>query len=171
MIDPDVFADEWALLCERFNREASGRLAEAYYDALSAVLTTGQFIAAAKSLFILSEFFPTPQAFIQAGGIDPQADALDQWELCERVMAGEHHIAGRMNEAGKRVLLLLGGPRHLGLTALDQVGWVRKEFLALYHEVASGQERAGIAGPEVTPESRRLVGEVMAKATKEREGT
>jgi len=160
MIDPTVFSHEWDLLCARFNRKPLKELMARYYDILSPQMSTGEFRAAAVCVLNSAEFFPRPLDFSLAIRPDPAISALDQWELCERVMQGEHGILERMTEEGRRVVALLGGPVRLGMTSLDSVPFVRKEFLARYREVTSEQFEA-ISGPEVTPESRRIVGEVM----------
>jgi len=159
-IDRTVFSQEWALLCERFNRRPSKELSARYYDILSPQMSTGEFRAASVAVLNSAEFFPRPLDFSLAIRPDPAVSALDQWELCERVMHGEHGILERMSEEGRRVVALLGGPVHLGMTSLDSVPFVRREFLARYREVTSEQLDL-IPGPEVTPESRRIVGEVM----------
>ncbi len=160
MIDTEVFSHEWDLLCARFNRKPSKELMARYYDILSPQMSTGEFRAAAVAVLNGAEFFPRPLDFMLAIRPDPAVEALDQWELCERAMQGERGITERMTDEGRRVLGLLGGAVQLGMTPLDKVPFVRKEFLAMYRELrASGHE--AIAGPEVTPESRRIVGEAM----------
>jgi len=161
MIDQIVFTAEWAILCERWGKTYSGPVTARYYQHLSARMDTASFRDACAHLFAESEFFPKPDDFVSAVQASDEARALDQWDLCYRVMEGESHVWDRMSPAGRRVVALLGGPSRLGDTPIDSVPFVRRDFLAFFREVTDGVEYEQIAGSEVTPESRRIVGEVM----------
>lgn len=165
MIDQGVFKNEWAILCERFNRQHSAPIAARYYQHLSERMDTEQFRAASLRVFGFNEFFPTPEDFVTKITGTEDAEALDQWELCLRVMEGERHILDRMSPDGQRIIALLGGVDRLGQTPLDSVPFVRKDFLAMFSDAKavtdSGQR---LIGPEVTPESRRIVKDVMKAA-------
>ena len=132
MIDQDVFNIEWAVICERFNRDPSQVLAARYYQSLSPRMTTEQFRASARVVFEQREFFPRPLDFVEAIRPSVEAEALEQWELCEGVMAGLRKALVRMSPAGKRTVGLLGGPDRLRNTKLDQVPFVRRDFLKLF---------------------------------------
>jgi hypothetical protein len=109
-------------------------------------------------------YFPSPDEFLAGSAPDPQEEALDQWDLCQRIMEGERQVLDRMTERGRRAVALLGGPALLGQTPVDRVGWVRREFLATYRELVGGPPGARcLPGPEVTPESRRIAGIVMGE--------
>ena len=68
MIDQDVFNIEWAVICERCNRDPSQVLAARYYQSLSPRMTTDEFRVAARVVFEECEFLPPVAAFI---GGDP----------------------------------------------------------------------------------------------------
>ena len=159
MIDSEVFSKAFALICERFNRDVSLDLSGYYHREISERMDTEQFRAACKRILNTGHFFPSPEDFW--GGASNEAAALDQWDLCQRVMEGEWHILDHMSPAGQRVVALLGGPSRLGQTPPDSIPFVRKEFLAMYGDIPEPQALL----PEVTPESRRIVGEVLKDMT------
>ena len=157
MIDQTVFKAEWAILCDRFNREMSVPVTTRYYQALTDRMDTRTFRDACALVFASNEFFPTPEQFIQA--VQPEVESLNQWELCQRVMEGDS-VLDRMDRYGQRVVALLGGPAKLRDTQVENVPHVRRDFLAFYQDVSDGKASADRL-PEVTPESRRIVGEIM----------
>ena len=161
MIDQDVFKKAWTLLCERFNREPSQVLMSAYYGTLSEQMDTEQFRRAAHQVFVEREFFPRPVDFLNAAQPDPRADALDQWEQCQKLMRGD---PVKLTDEGKRVVQLLGGERQLKETKLDAVPFVRKEFLQLYGEAAAIAQRESRQQISASPEARRLTDTVHLKA-------
>ena len=158
MINETVFATAWSLICERFNRDASNALSEQYYDLISERMDTASFRQAASRVIAENEFFPRPADFWEA---PDETTALDQWELCQRVMEGES-VLDRMSPEGKRVVALLGGPGRLRNTPLDSVPFVRRDFLAFYHDVGEGVSKGHLLpSAEVTPESKRIVDGLM----------
>lgn len=157
MIDESVFKSEWQILCERFNRQPSRILAVRYYQSLSGRMSTIEFRAACKRIFDSHEFFPRPDDFFEVVKGDVAGEALGQWELCERVMAGDVHVLGRMTEEGQRVVRLLGGVHRLGQTPLDSLPFVRKEFLGLYSQAAEIEARERNAIGPMTTEGRKLI--------------
>ena len=163
MIDQGVFKQEWLVLCERWNKQPSVQLTARYYQTLTDNMDTASFQAACRVVFAENEFFPTPSQFMQATRSSEDVHALDQWELCLRVMEGEPQIMDRMNAEGQRAVALLGGPARLGNTPIDSVPFVRRDFLAFYHDVSEGVVRGQLLPEaEITPESRRIVGELMS---------
>ena len=132
MIDQDVFNIEWAVICERCNRDPSQVLAARYYQALSPRMTTDEFRAAARVVFEEREFLPRPVDFIAAVRPSVEAEALTQWERCQQVMAGSEKALARMSPAGKRTIQLLGGTDRLRNTKLDETQFVRRDFLKLF---------------------------------------
>lgn len=162
MIDQNVFRREWAILCERYGRQPSPELTARYYQILTARMDTDQFVEGAAAVMDRCEFFPRPADFTEAVLPDPATAAWDQWELCERVMHGETHVLERMSPEGRRVVQIMGGARALGQTPVDAVAFRRKEFLGAYADMTSARLGGRILeGAEVTPESRRIVGEAM----------
>jgi len=161
MIDQNVFRTEWTILCERWNRTHTREVAARYFQFLNDRMDTAAFRDACAHVFATNEFFPTPEQFVLAVQLPPEADALDQWELCLRVMEGDS-VLDRMNPCGRRVVALLGGPNKLRNTMVESVPFVRKDFLAFYRDVNDGVARGHLLpGAEVTPESKRIVDGLM----------
>jgi hypothetical protein len=156
MIDQGVFKNEWVVLAERFGRFKNSRLiAQRYYEYLNERMDTDTFVAAARQLFASSEYFPKPDAFLEAAGLTRDTLAQVEWELCQRVMSGDRHALGQMSEEGQRVIRVLGGVDRLRMTPLDQIDWRRKEFLKLY----GSTEREAL--PAWTDKGRKLLADAM----------
>ena len=134
MIDQDVFNIEWAVICERCNRDPSQVLSARYYQSLSPRMTTDEFRVAARVVFEECEFLPPVAAFIEAIRPSVEADAMEQWELCRQVMAGSTKALTRMNPAGRRTVDLLGGMDRLRNTRLNDVQFVRRDFALKFGE-------------------------------------
>ena len=132
MIDQDVFNIEWAVICERCNRDPSQVLAARYYQSLSPRMTTDEFRVAARVVFEECEFLPPVAAFIAAIRPSVEAEALEQWERCEHVMGGSKQALMRMSPTGRRTVQLLGGIDRLRNTKLDELQFVRRDFLKLF---------------------------------------
>ncbi len=160
MIDQDVFNIEWAVICERCNRDPSQVLAARYYQALSPRMTTEEFRVAARVVFEEREFLPRPVDFIEAIRPSVEAEALVQWELCEQVMAGSTKALERMSPAGKRTVQLLGGTDRLRNTKLDEIPFVRRDFLKLFGDAEEIHRRE--AQPTALPVSDQAKGILAA---------
>ncbi len=78
MIDPQVFELEIAILMDWFNRDFEPETLKRLHQRLSAQLTTGQFVQAAKIVFDTSRFFPTVEEFVSAVIGDAQTNALHE---------------------------------------------------------------------------------------------
>ena len=161
MIDQDVFNIEWAVICERFNRDPSHVLAARYFQALSPRMTTEEFLAAARVVFEEQTFFPRPMDFIEAIRPSVEAEALAQWELCDQVMAGSTKALERMSPAGRRTAQLLGGTDRLRNTRLNDVQFVRRDFMKLFGDAEEIYRRE--AQPTALPVSDQAR-EVLAGA-------
>jgi len=161
MIDEGVFKTEWAILSERFGKKFSAPVTARYFQLLSPQLSTERFRSACASIFSSNEFFPTPEEFVLRVGVPGEMEAFDQWELCVRIMEGEHHVLNRMTPAGQKVVSLLGGPERLGQTKVDSVPFVRRDFLQFYTDTTDADPITLL--PELTADSRKIVGEVMVR--------
>ena len=159
MIDQDRFKTEWVILGERFRRDHSDPVMARYFQYLNDRLDTEQFCMACRKLFNTKEFFPTPEDFVRCVVGSEESLALEQWDLCQRIMEGERHILDRMSPAGKRAVSLLGGVGRLGQTKISEVQFVRKDFLKFFADTVDSDPSTLL--PEVTDESRRIVGEVV----------
>ena len=132
MIDREQFNRAWRMLCKRLRRDLDAEEAADYRAWLSERMDTDQFLEAARHLWATCKFFPEPTAFIEAIRPSVEAEALEQWELCGQVMAGSKEAFIHMSLTGKRTVRLLGGPDRLRNTKLDQVPFVRRDFLKLF---------------------------------------
>lgn len=175
MIDQTKFKSAWALLCERFGRTPSRPLMVTYYRSLSPRMTTEQFEVAAQRLFDGAEFFPRPDDFAEAGGANPEAVALEQWELVQDLMRG-FEVNGLTAES-QRIIRMLGGEYELRMTPLDRVPFVRRDFLQLYGEAAEIARRANMPRLDATAQGDELAAAalegpeaVMALAEQQRNG-
>lgn len=162
MIDATEFRAAWVLLCERFNREASDLLMQAYYDDLSPEMDTESFKAACRHVFRHREFFPRPADFLEAGKPDVNAEALAQWETVQQVMSGNDEPYHSLNPEAKRVIKLIGGVGTLRNTDLDRIPFVRREFFELYGRAAEVARREAKLLPYSTAETQRLAAGVKS---------
>jgi len=162
MINESVFKTEWAILSERFNKKFSAPVTARYYQFLSPQMDTEQFRAACAAAFVSNEFFPTPDDLVRSVRGSEEGEALGQWDLCQRIMEGERHIIDRMSPAGKRVVGLLGGVGRLGQTEVDKVAFLRRDFLQFYADTLEADPMTLL--PEVTADSRRIVGKAFETA-------
>lgn len=159
MIEPGIFANEWAVLVERFGKYRDSELmAKRYLEHLSPRLSTDEFVAAARHLFATSEFFPRPQDFIDVAGRSRQAVAQDDWEHCQRAMRGDRTAYQRLSDEGRRVVRMMGGLDRLRMTKLGQIDWRRKEFLELHGSRGPDVERL----PPMTEDGRKLIEDALA---------
>lgn len=67
MIDVSVFAQEMAVLLERFEKKFSDPVLKRYYEILSKELNTEEFVYASMLSFKEDIFFPPPQSLIDRG--------------------------------------------------------------------------------------------------------
>lgn len=165
MISERVFKNVWALLCERFNREPSQMMMRAYYHALKDRLTDDEFKAAGSRLFETAEFFPKPADFLPTSE-DAHLDAVQQWDVLYSAMCG-HASYTDLDEHGQAAVRLLGGPRKLREVLLDEIQYVRRDFLSLYEDavaIAQREERVQIEGG---PEAKKIAGMVKLNDVEE----
>lgn len=158
MIEESVFKDTWTLLCDRFARQPSTPLMLAYYRSLSPKMSTDEFRAAAQRVFEEREFFPRPADFLDTVKPDTEAEALGEWERVQDVMRGLAK-PDTLGPRGQHVVRLLGGVTKLRNTPVDDVQWVRKDFLAMYGDKASERAERELIAP--TPEGNRLTAAIM----------
>jgi hypothetical protein len=131
MIDKHAFWAAWERLCRRFGRELDKDEAEDYHNYLDNQLDTEAFLAAARKLWASREFFPRPDDFVEASAGSTDEQALEQWQLCNRLMRGDD-VLDRMTEAGRKTVALMGGPLRLRQTPIDEVHFRRAEFIRLF---------------------------------------
>ena len=132
MIDREQFNRAWRMLCKRLRRDLDAEEAADYRAWLSERMDTDRFLEAVRHLWATCKFFPEPAAFVEAIRPSVEAEALEQWELCGQVMTGSREALMRMSPAGRRTVQLLGGMDQLRNTKLDEVQFVRRDFLKLF---------------------------------------
>lgn len=159
MIDQGVFKNEWTVLAERFGKYKESRVvSQRYYEHLSPRMTTEAFVSAARSLFASEEFFPSPDAFLEAAGFTGTAAAHSDWEHVHAILYGKAEAYDRLTEEGRRTVRLMGGVHGLQSTHVDEAKWRRREFFELYR--SERHERESL--PPMGEEARRIVGEAAA---------
>jgi hypothetical protein len=161
MINEATFQAAWVLLCERFNREPSDALMQAYYKVLSPAMSTAQFEAACQRIFVEREFFPRPADFLAEVRTDPAVEATAQWEQVHEMMRG---FPAQLSAESRRVVGMLGGETKLRNTPIDAIQYVRRDFLQLYGDVAALAQREQGDRIEPTREGLRLTAEIMDAA-------
>lgn len=108
MIDPNVFANEWDLLCRRFRVENDEDVGVGYYQYLTAVMDTEEFLRASRAVFVGRTFFPAPHQFslVRAGR---------EWVI---LMDAAADYASRYTKEWKEAL----GVSQTGWDAWDMIG-------------------------------------------------
>lgn len=150
MIDREIFARTLSVFADRMGRALHAATVRAYEEALSPLMDTEQFQAAARVVFRDAKFWPEPSAFLEAAGVKGAApalaaglafDALSRFYV--HTPTGGHYdangIARELGPAAAVAFRAIGGSRRLvgrDETALD---FARKDFVARYEEA----ERAG----------------------------
>lgn len=156
MIDPGVFKNEWAMLCERFrmtgDREPSQPMVRRYFEYLNARMDTEAFVEAATRVYAEAEFFPKPADFLPSKG----NRAALQWEQVHGMLSNSAQSLDALDPVAKRCVRSMGGLFQIGsdIKALD---FKRKAFTELYAELGDGDYTRYL----VTAESRKLVTRVM----------
>lgn len=171
-LTPETFTDWWAVLCERFDRQPSQMLSALYFDSLSARLTEDEFKRGASRVFESSRFWPTPEEIVREARAGDEDEALAQWAVCFRAMGGVSGKADKPDPVTVRIIAHLGGLGRLKDTTPDALAFVRRDFMALYRDLAERSERskAPVLSP-MTDDTRRLlnqrVGGLLARTVPE----
>lgn len=131
-IDPDVYAEVWEKLCQRFGRRMDKTEAGDYRTYLEGQgVTTDAFVAAAGALWATREFFPRPADFLlveREKEWDAVMDAIDAHRPPHK--SGWEHLTP--GSRAQRAVSSLGGLG--GLKELHQRNPIqaRQEFFAAY---------------------------------------
>lgn len=156
MIDPQTFAHVMGAFADRIGRALAPATASLYFDTLSPVLTTEQFIAGARIVFRAHQFntWPAPQQFIDAA--TPTGDArLSAAEAFERVLSAattprleraerEMRIA-EVGDVAIRAYRAAGGWRTFCGILDDEVKWARRDFIDAYERLCSDEAKRATA--------------------------
>jgi hypothetical protein len=142
MIDEATFKDEWAALCERFNRKPSVIETKRYYDYCNAHLDTAAFVSAAHLIYANFTFWPRPVDFV---------GEIDEWEQVVKLLRNFGSPLDSLSPAAQRAVRAMGGLSRIGASE-DDLPFRRKEFRELCAEYH------GSAPRELpTPEGAALV--------------
>lgn len=168
MISKECFLWAWEKLEARFGKQPPG-MASDYKAHLSELMEEDEFIAATRAVWSTREFFPRPADFLLVRlGSD--------WRKLQRVVEMFRRkedwsvLYRSISNAGRESIELLGGVFAIAERFQASVGYLRKDFGSEYENAVSmmAAESNSLPGapvidalPEVTPESRRIVGEVM----------
>lgn len=165
MINEQLFKEAWARLDLRWPGRATTDLGKMYYVVLNEEMTTEQFQYAVGVVFRNREFFPRPVDFVEAVREDVQSEAMDQWEIVQKVMSGNHAFAvEELSEAGRRVLRVMGGEMALRKTGTSDQRFIRAEFLRLYETAAQAERQKALSGTVGNPKrlpSREAAGRAL----------
>lgn len=142
MIDRNVFADVWARLCRRFNREPDPAEISDYLAFLDAAgLTTEAFRAAAEAAWATREFFPRPADFLAGEG-------LEGWTALKAMAEQSHYQADKVLAARKAVpprawkaIQAIGGVE--AIREARDLSYIRREYMQAY-EATVQEEAIGI---------------------------
>jgi hypothetical protein len=83
MIDKDAFKDAWRKLAARFGKEVNAEQAAMYYEYLSDLMETDEFLGAARAVWAANTFFPRPADFLAIR-------AAQEWPLVLKCAEGFH---------------------------------------------------------------------------------
>lgn len=95
--------------------------------------------AGAKMVARTSSGFPKPVDVRRAAGERSPAEiAAEAWEVVCK-LAKNSRSAKHPDPVAESAVLKLGGWRKIGFTGLDQMVWIRKEFIELYQDGSTGE--------------------------------
>lgn len=179
MIDAEVFAEEWAVLNDRFPGSRSQRVADRYYDFLDARIDTETFLAASERIFAEAEHFPRPADFLEAVRGDVEERARKMWPEVRKVVAayspypvwseGEQYYRHRrmleeLPDDVREAVRLLGGVGSFAGLDSEALWFRRREFIRLLQDVQQREDRP-LLGPAQVGEVRSFAGEVVQGVT------
>jgi len=161
MLDEAIFAKAWAMLKERFHTEASEDQTRAYFAYLRNRITTEEFREAAATVWATNRFFPRPVDFLIVG-------ASREWGLLLRAansfnppsqvdLAPWDALSTRTHDA----IRASGGRLAVRDAIQKNPIQFRQRFVEAFEMAATVDSGRTKSLPEVTPDSRRIVGEVM----------
>ena len=167
MIEPDLFAQEFELLCERFARVPSQPVIARYHAFLEARLDSEQFQQAAITIFNQDQFWPSPQRFLDAvhGALEDQA-AVEWSKLLD---AHTHNNRAEVSSIARKVWTEICAAGQLNADAGDQrISFVRRDFMQTYRaHLTVGENPPGLLPAPTQAEKRN---ELEAAATVTRLG-
>lgn len=133
MIAPQVFSVGLTLLCTHYNRQLQPEVVRIWKEYLDSQLTTEQFQQAIKITILESRFFPTAKELVEAVKGSGDVQVIEEWDTCVKAAArADNRMVANLSEQGKFALQSIGGLNKLGQTREEELGWVKKEFVAAW---------------------------------------
>lgn len=138
MIDQEQFAQAMGILSDRFNRPLHAGTQRVYYDILDGELTTDELKIAVRLAVRHSQFWPSPQQLIDFAKPprDLALEAMKAWEM----VAGKSYLRGELRTEAAVAFHAIGGAECIRNLTIDQLPFVRRDFIAAYKAHASGIE-------------------------------
>jgi hypothetical protein len=147
MLDRQAFATEMRALADRFNRTLTDDLARRYYQHLQH-LNTPAFMAAAQTIYANDTFWPAPNRFLEAAGVDATTLAEQAWEhALTQASRGTNQPPDMNPPEYWTALKAVGGVTSLGRTNERNLPFLRKDFVRAYTQHHNGSTPA-IEKPE-----------------------
>lgn len=133
MITPQVFSVGLTLLCTHYDRQLQPEVVRIWKEYLDSQLTTEQFQQAIKITILESRFFPTAKELVEAVKGSGEVQAREEWNTCIKAAArADNRMVANLSEQGKFALQSIGGLNKVGQTREEELGWVKKEFVAAW---------------------------------------
>ena len=134
------FSSYWTLLCEAKNRTPSAALTRMYALIIkSEGITAQQWAKACTAAIRFERFMPTPQQLVDlAHGHDFKGLALAAWDLA-MAAALRNERADGLDADARRLLNSATNGESLSMINLDQLPWLKKEFVERYTQHLADQ--------------------------------
>lgn len=138
MLDRKAFATEMSALADRFNRTLKDDLVRRYYQHLEH-LDTQAFLNAAATIYANDTFWPSPNRFLEAAGVDANTLAEQAWEhAVTQAKRGTNQTPDTNAPEYWTALKAVGGVTALGRTNERNLPFLRKDFVRAYTQHATG---------------------------------
>lgn len=167
-ISKSVFSEAWQKLEGRFGKQPPGSAAD-YLAHLTEILTEDEFLEAVRAVWATREFFPRPADFLLIRQGEDWTKILEATDLARKKLDWGP-VFKSMSPTGQMSIKALGGIFVVTDRMQSNPGMIRKDFTTEYEmsvttlAVQTALPASKDSLPEVTPESRRIVGEVLANA-------
>lgn len=157
--DKKQFAEVLIATGEVYDKAVSSALARLYFQDLqeypvAAVL--GAFAAHRKDPD-RGRFFPKPADLIDKLKLSTEDEGIESWESVLK-MASNWRNARHINPKVEAAVRAIGGWQRIGMSDRDQIGFLRREFLAAYGMNSAKAHVHRIASGEVLSEVEKLSG-------------
>jgi len=134
MLDRTAFTREMTLLADRFNRAVSDSMAKRYYDDLKH-LATSDFLTAARVIYRNDTFWPPPNRFMEAAGLDAKTLAETAWQTAlEEASSGTARPYSDYPPAHATALRAVGGNTVIGRTNQDRLSFLKRDFVNAFKQ-------------------------------------